>query len=77
MPPITDFRVFVLTPAGRCDPALAIAATRAGAVGVLDAELQPDTARVGEALARLARHARAGFGLRSRPRCRRRPASRG
>ena len=37
---MTDvFSVFVLTPAGSGDPALAVAAQRAGHLGILNAEL--------------------------------------
>ena len=34
-----SFKVFVANPAGLEDPALAVAATRVGAIGVLNAEL--------------------------------------
>jgi len=49
--------ILVVTPPDRCDPDLAIAAARAGEVGILDLGLAvPDPARVA-ALERLARHA--------------------
>lgn len=61
---MSDFTIFVLTPAGWGDPALAIAACRAGAAGILDAELATDGARTIVALDRLAQHARTGYGIR-------------
>src|SRR5262245_17332397 len=56
--------VIVLTPPGWADPGLAAAACRAGARGVLDLEhvRSPDEAEA--ALARLARYAPGGFGVR-------------
>ncbi len=64
------FQVMVQTPAGLCDPSLAIAACRAGSIGVLDLEyctLAPqagdlDSARA--AIARLVEHAGAPFGIK-------------
>jgi acyl transferase domain-containing protein/NAD(P)H-dependent flavin oxidoreductase YrpB (nitropropane dioxygenase family)/acyl carrier protein len=53
--------VFVLSPPGRPDPAVAIAACRAGARGTLDVAGRSDAA---EAVARLARFAGGRFGLR-------------
>jgi acyl transferase domain-containing protein/NAD(P)H-dependent flavin oxidoreductase YrpB (nitropropane dioxygenase family)/NADP-dependent 3-hydroxy acid dehydrogenase YdfG len=57
------FRIFVFTAPAHDDPALAVAAGRAGAVGIFDAEFHTDAARVTAALAQLARHARAPYGL--------------
>ncbi|MCH2169968.1 SDR family NAD(P)-dependent oxidoreductase [Myxococcota bacterium] len=59
-----EFLKFVFTPAGSCDATLAIAASRAGGVGVLNAELVPDTSTLNHALALLAEHARGDFGLK-------------
>ena len=53
--------LIVLTPPG-ADAALAIAATRAGAVGALDLEYTTDPTAIADALARLARFA-PGFGI--------------
>jgi len=61
---MTDFTQFVFTPAGLGDAALAIAASRAGAVGVYNAELDTDTKAVVAALERLAQHARGGYGIK-------------
>lgn len=55
---------FVLNPARLADPAIAIAGSRAGGIGVLNAELGMANADVDEALRRMARHARAPFGLK-------------
>lgn len=57
--------LIVLTPTPTAHPSLAIAACRAGACGVLDAEFAPPVA-VGSALARLIRFAGTGFGLQLR-----------
>ena len=59
-----DFIKFVFTPAGFGDVALAIAASRAGAVGVYNAELENDSRRAVAALDRLAIHARGHFGIK-------------
>jgi acyl transferase domain-containing protein/NAD(P)H-dependent flavin oxidoreductase YrpB (nitropropane dioxygenase family) len=58
------FQLFVFTAPVHDDPAVAIAACRAGALGVFDADFQTDPERVEAALARLARHARAPYGLK-------------
>ncbi|MBS0561714.1 MAG: nitronate monooxygenase, partial [Proteobacteria bacterium] len=57
-------RVFALNPAGLPDPDLAIAASRAGAVGVLNAECGGDPAWVEPALRRLARFGGDAIGLK-------------
>src|SRR5437763_6295842 len=54
--------LIILTPTGLTDPALAIAACRAGARGVLNLEFAADAAAVGAAVDRLARFAPGGFG---------------
>lgn len=59
------FQVLVFTPAGTGDPALAIAAARAGHGGVLNAELPLPASVVVAGLAALARSAPGGFGLRT------------
>ncbi len=61
---MTDFISFVFTPAGLGDPTLAIAASRAGAVGIYNAELDADTGQIVAALERLAVHAHGGFGVK-------------
>lgn len=59
------FQVLVFTPAGTGDPALAIAAARAGHAGVFNAELPLPATAVEAGLAALARSAPGGFGLRT------------
>ncbi|MBS0445541.1 MAG: SDR family NAD(P)-dependent oxidoreductase [Proteobacteria bacterium] len=59
-----DFKTFVFTPAGLGDAALAIAASRAGAVGVYNAEFDLDARGAVAALDRLARHARGSYGIK-------------
>lgn len=61
---MSDFITFVFTPAGLGDPTLAIAASRAGAVGIYNAELDADPGQVVASLERLARHAHGGFGVK-------------
>ena len=61
---MTDFISFVFTPAGLGDPTLAIAASRAGAVGVYNAELEADSRQIVAALDRLASHAHGSFGVK-------------
>jgi acyl transferase domain-containing protein/NAD(P)H-dependent flavin oxidoreductase YrpB (nitropropane dioxygenase family)/NADP-dependent 3-hydroxy acid dehydrogenase YdfG len=58
------FQVFVLNPAGCSDPALAVAACRAGAIGVFNLELQGPTEDLIHALDRMRRFANAEFGLK-------------
>jgi acyl transferase domain-containing protein/NAD(P)H-dependent flavin oxidoreductase YrpB (nitropropane dioxygenase family)/NAD(P)-dependent dehydrogenase (short-subunit alcohol dehydrogenase family) len=59
-----EFTKFVFTPAGYADAALAIAACRAGGVGVLNGELASNSAAVVAALDQLAANARAPYGLK-------------
>ncbi len=59
-----SFLTFALTPAGLPDPALAIAACRAGAVGVVNAELQADPAWFAAALDAVAARVRVPYGAR-------------
>lgn len=61
---MTNFTQFVFTPAGLGDPALAIAASRAGAVGIYNAELDTDPKAVVQAFEWLARHARGDYGIK-------------
>src|SRR5689334_21712513 len=61
--------VLVITPAGIVNPALAIAACRAGARGFLDLEHCPDRTAARAALDRLARIAPDGFGVKIGPAC--------
>jgi len=61
---MTDFTQFVFTPAGLGDVTLAIAASRAGAVGVYNAELDTDSHRTATLLNRLAQGARGAFGVK-------------
>jgi acyl transferase domain-containing protein/NAD(P)H-dependent flavin oxidoreductase YrpB (nitropropane dioxygenase family)/NADP-dependent 3-hydroxy acid dehydrogenase YdfG len=59
-----EFTKFVFTPAGCADAALAIAACRAGGVGILNGELASDPAPLVEALDSLAKNACAPYGLK-------------
>ena len=61
---MADFVKFVLAPAGLRDASLAISGSRAGGVGVLNAELADDFRPVLRELAVLATHARGRFGLK-------------
>ncbi|BAL96452.1 type I polyketide synthase [Rubrivivax gelatinosus] len=58
------FQTFVLTPAGHADVSLAIAACRAGAVGVVNHELEADPARWAPALAAVAAATDGGHALK-------------
>ncbi len=60
----TGFDFIVVTPTGLPDPALAIAASRAGALGVLDLQFVSDTARALSAVEILARQARGRCGIK-------------
>lgn len=55
---------FVLNPAALANPDLAIAGSRAGAVGILNAELSTDPAWIRPALERLARYGGTSIGLK-------------
>ncbi|MCA9186037.1 MAG: acyltransferase domain-containing protein, partial [Planctomycetales bacterium] len=59
-----NFKILALTPAGVCEPAIAIAACRAGAIGVLDAEFVLDTGDVFAAIDRVQRYTSGSFGVR-------------
>src|SRR5262245_12234680 len=59
-----DFRILCLTAPGAADPSVAAAASRAGALGMLDLELACDEAAALLALGRLARLARADCGVK-------------
>ncbi|MEO5882823.1 MAG: beta-ketoacyl synthase N-terminal-like domain-containing protein, partial [Caldimonas sp.] len=61
---MSDFVKFVLAPAGLRGASLAISGSRAGGVGVLNAELAGDFDSVLPELATLAAHARGPFGLK-------------
>ena len=63
-PAIRPFRVFVLSPAGCADPSLAIAASRAHAIGVLNAELPVGFEALSEGLDGLRRFGRGRFGVK-------------
>ncbi len=58
------FQTIALTPPGMLDPSLAIAASRAGEVGVLDLEYVQEEGTVREAIGRLARLARNPYGIK-------------
>jgi acyl transferase domain-containing protein/NAD(P)H-dependent flavin oxidoreductase YrpB (nitropropane dioxygenase family)/NAD(P)-dependent dehydrogenase (short-subunit alcohol dehydrogenase family) len=58
------FQVFVLNPAGCSDPAIAIAACRAGAIGVFNAELPIGAEDLADGLDRLRRFAHGSFGMK-------------
>jgi len=62
--PMDRFRFLTLTPAGRPEPSLAIAACRAGGLGVLNLEYAQDGPEARAAISRLAELARADFGIK-------------
>ncbi len=57
-------QLIAMTPAGQTDPAIAIAACRAGGIGILDLEFATDPGRASAAVDRLARFAGRGAGVR-------------
>jgi acyl transferase domain-containing protein/NAD(P)H-dependent flavin oxidoreductase YrpB (nitropropane dioxygenase family)/NADP-dependent 3-hydroxy acid dehydrogenase YdfG len=59
-----EFSFFALTPPWPVEPAIAIAACRAGCTGILDLEYVDDIAVAEAAIARLATFAARGFGLK-------------
>ena len=59
-----SFGLIALTPAGHPDPSIAIAACRAGCVGVYNAEIDPDPERLRSGLDKLTQYAHAPFGLK-------------
>lgn len=58
---------FVFTPAGASSVTLAVAAARAGAIGVVDAEFDPDAASTARRLAQMAGERSGSLGLRLGP----------
>jgi len=56
-------QLMVLTPAGTVDPSLCIAASRAGAFGILDLEFATDSSAITAALSSLARFTSGKFGV--------------
>ena len=64
-----DLELLALTPPDNCDPGVAIAACRAGALGVLDLELTCDAAAAVSAVQTLARYAPAPFGVKLGRQC--------
>lgn len=59
-----SFSQLVFSAPGHSDPALAIAASRAGAVGIFDGEFATEAAKIEAALDRLERYGRGIYGLR-------------
>ncbi|MEW5801870.1 MAG: SDR family oxidoreductase [bacterium] len=58
------FRMIVLTPAGKPEPSLAIAASRAGELGVLNLEYSRSLPTARESIEHLTRHSRCDFGIK-------------
>lgn len=58
------FRIIVLTPAGEPQPSMAIAASRAGELGVLNCEQSRDKKVVFEGIERLDKYAKNDFGIK-------------
>lgn len=58
------FQLIAYSPAGFADPSIAIAANRAGALGVLNLEHTRDPAQAQTALAKMARYAKHPFGIK-------------
>jgi acyl transferase domain-containing protein/NAD(P)H-dependent flavin oxidoreductase YrpB (nitropropane dioxygenase family)/NAD(P)-dependent dehydrogenase (short-subunit alcohol dehydrogenase family) len=61
---VPDFLLVALTPPAMLDPSIAIAASRAGALGVLDLEFANDERAAQHAIDKLARHARKPCGVK-------------
>src|SRR5260370_400709 len=59
-----SFRLIALTAPGRPDPAIAIAASRAGELGVLNLEHGGDAEAAGGAIDRMARYAQRECGIK-------------
>lgn len=72
---LDDFAVLVLTPAGSGDPALAVAAQRAGHLGVLNAELPLPEGALQDGLAALAAATAAAMASPCPTRCKRQSLS--
>ena len=62
---LQDFHIIVATPPGRLEPAVAIAATRAGSLGCFDLELVADLDAARQALDRLERFAKGSYGVKA------------
>ncbi|MEA3337592.1 MAG: SDR family NAD(P)-dependent oxidoreductase [Chloroflexota bacterium] len=62
---LSDFRMLVTTPTRQLDPSLAIAASRAGGLGILDLEYITDVDAARRAMARLERYAKGPYGIKS------------
>jgi acyl transferase domain-containing protein/NAD(P)H-dependent flavin oxidoreductase YrpB (nitropropane dioxygenase family)/acyl carrier protein len=54
----TEFQIIASTLPGFPDPSIAIAATKAGAIGALNLEIMPDMAQARKAISQLGRHAK-------------------
>jgi len=63
-PTMAGFRIIALTPHGLFDPSIAIAASRAGELGVLNLDAAGDPGRAGKAIGQLARFSRGDCGIR-------------
>src|SRR5690348_16026966 len=61
---MSEFVNLVYTPAGLDDPSLAICASRAGGVGILNAELSSDARAILGGLDRLGRYACGPYGIK-------------
>jgi acyl transferase domain-containing protein/NAD(P)H-dependent flavin oxidoreductase YrpB (nitropropane dioxygenase family)/NADP-dependent 3-hydroxy acid dehydrogenase YdfG len=61
---MAEFATFVFTPAGLADASLAISACRAGAIGVLNAELRSDSVRILEEAKLIAGSVNSAFGIK-------------
>jgi len=61
---VSQFNLIALTPPGLADPSVAIAAARAGALGVLDLEYTTDVQVALAAIAKLVHHARQSCGIK-------------
>ena len=61
---VQEFRMAALAPAATLDPSIAIAASRAGALGLLDLTLARDVAAARATIERMARQARGACGIR-------------
>ena len=59
-----NFEFFIFTPAGHSDPSLAIAGSRAGGIGIFNAECEQNIDVTEQALEKLASHARHAFGIK-------------
>ncbi|MFH0340929.1 MAG: SDR family NAD(P)-dependent oxidoreductase [Chromatiales bacterium] len=59
-----DFQIVALTPPGLCDASVAIAASRAGGVGVLDLQYVSDMSNADSAIKQLSQFARQSYGVK-------------